>query len=106
VILAGFGKPKDVLKDAWLFMNSSISEGLPLAMSEAALAGVPIVATEVGATALVMTDPEDQDKRDGEVVAPNDPLALARAQLSILGMVGPWAKFTRRGLSRLVCCVA
>ncbi|KAG9251738.1 uncharacterized protein F5Z01DRAFT_627081 [Emericellopsis atlantica] len=94
VILAGFGKPKEVLKDAWLFMNSSISEGLPLAIGEAALAGVPIVATEVGATALVMTDPEDQDKRYGEVVPPNDPLALARAQLSILGMVGPWAKFT------------
>ena len=94
VILAGFGKPKEVLKDAWLFMNSSISEGLPLAIGEAALAGVPIVATEVGATALVMTDPEDQDKRYGEVVPPNDPLALARAQLNILGMVGPWAKFT------------
>lgn len=93
VILAGFGKPKEVLKDAWLFMNSSISEGLPLAIGEAALAGVPIVATEVGATALVLTDPHDQDQRYGEVVPPNDPLALARAQLSMLGMVGPWAKF-------------
>ncbi|KAL6866269.1 hypothetical protein ACO1O0_002376 [Amphichorda felina] len=95
VILAGFGKPKEILKDAWLFMNSSISEGLPLAIGEAALAGVPIVATEVGATALVMTDPQDQDKRYGEVVPPNDPLALARAQLNILSMVGPWAKFTK-----------
>lgn len=94
VILAGFGKPKEVLKDAWLFMNSSISEGLPLAIGEAALAGVPIVATEVGATALVLTDPEDPDQRYGEVVPPNDPLALANAQLSILGMLGPWAKFT------------
>lgn len=94
VILAGFGKPKEVLKDAWLFMNSSISEGLPLAIGEAALAGVPIVATEVGATALVLTDPKDQDQRYGEVVPPNDPLALARAQISMLSMTGPWAKFT------------
>ncbi|OAA44132.1 Glycosyl transferase, family 1 [Metarhizium rileyi] len=93
VILAGFGKPKEVLKDAWIFMNSSISEGLPLAIGEAALAGVPIVATEVGATALVMTDPDDAEQRYGEVVAPNDPAALARAQLNILCMVGPWAKF-------------
>lgn len=93
VILAGFGKPKEVLKDAWIFMNSSISEGLPLAIGEAALAGVPIVATEVGATALVMTDPNDADQRYGEVVAPNDPVALARAQLNILCMVGPWTKF-------------
>lgn len=94
VVLAGFGNPKVVLQDAWLFMNSSISEGLPLAIGEAALAGVPIVATEVGATALVLTDPQDQHQQYGEVVPPNDPMALARAQLSILSMVGPWAKFT------------
>lgn len=94
VKLAGFGSPSDVLKDAWLFMNSSLSEGLPLAIGEAALAGVPVVATEVGSTALVMTDPDDPSKRYGEVVPPNDPVALARAQLSILCMVGPWAQFT------------
>ncbi|KAK7432311.1 hypothetical protein QQZ08_001258 [Neonectria magnoliae] len=94
VVLAGFGNPKEVLKDAWLFMNSSISEGLPLAIGEAALAGVPIVATEVGATALVLTDTENPDQRYGEVVPPNDPMALARAQISILGMVGPWTLFT------------
>lgn len=94
VTLAGFGNSKEVLKDAWLFMNSSISEGLPLAIGEAALAGVPIVATEVGATALVLTDPEKPDQRYGEVVPPNDPLALARAQISMLSMVGPWAEFT------------
>lgn len=97
VVLAGFGKPKEVLQDAWLFVNSSISEGLPLAIGEAALAGVLIVATEVGATALVVTDPEDQAQRYSEVVAPNDPVTLARAQLSLLCMVGPWAKFTQDG---------
>ncbi|THX33102.1 hypothetical protein D6D10_07915 [Aureobasidium pullulans] len=94
VILAGFGSPKEVLKDAWLFMNSSLSEGLPLAIGEAALSGIPIVATEVGATALVLTDPDDSTKRYGEVVPPNDPEALARAQLSILGMLGPWTEYT------------
>lgn len=94
VTLAGFGSPKEVLKDAWLFMNSSLSEGLPLAIGEAALSGIPIVATEVGATALVLTDPDDSTRRYGEVVPPNDPEALARAQLSILGMLGPWAEYT------------
>ncbi|KAJ0136340.1 Uncharacterized protein HZ326_20640 [Fusarium oxysporum f. sp. albedinis] len=94
VILAGFGNPKEVLKDAWLFMNSSISEGLPLAIGEAALAGIPIVATEVGATALVLTDPKDPEQQYGEVVPPNDPLALARAQISMLSMVGRWTQFT------------
>lgn len=94
VVLAGFGDPKVVLQDAWLFMNSSMSEGLPLAIGEAALAGVPIVATEVGATALVLTDPNKPEQQYGEVVPPNDPMALARAQLSMLSMVGPWSKFT------------
>lgn len=94
VTLAGFGNPQEVLKDAWLFMNSSLSEGLPLAIAEAALAGVPIVATAVGATALVLTDPDDQEQKYGEVVPPNDPMALARAQISMLAMAGPWSKFT------------
>ncbi|SPO01406.1 uncharacterized protein DNG_04082 [Cephalotrichum gorgonifer] len=94
VFLKGFGKPNEVLKDAWLFMNSSISEGLPLAIGEAALAGVPIVATEVGATALVLTEPDEENTRYGEVVPPNDPTALARAQLRLLSMIGPWTKYT------------
>lgn len=101
VILKGFGKPQEALEDAWLFMNSSLSEGLPLAIAEAALAGVPLVATAVGATALVLTDPEDPSVRYGEIVPPNDPTALARAQIAILAMAGPWAKFAgdvdRRG---------
>ena len=94
VKLGGFGSPKEVLKDAWLFMNSSLSEGLPLAIGEAALAGIPIVATEVGATAQVLTDVDDPSIRYGEVVSPNDPVALARAQISLLAMLGPWAKYT------------
>ncbi|VBB79640.1 Putative Glycosyltransferase Family 4 [Podospora comata] len=93
VTLKGFGKPDQALKDAWLFMNSSLSEGLPLAIAEAALAGVPIVATAVGATALVLTNPDDPSVRYGEVVPPNDPTALARAQIAMLAMSGPWAKF-------------
>jgi len=101
VCLAGFGKPKEVLKEAWLFMNSSLSEGLPLAIAEAALSGIPIVATEVGVTALVLTDPDDQKTRFGEVVPPNDPTSLARAQIQLLSMMGPWTKYTDGGAKEL-----
>ncbi|KAI9744746.1 MAG: hypothetical protein M1818_001671 [Claussenomyces sp. TS43310] len=94
VKLGGFGSPKEVLKDAWLFMNSSLSEGLPLAIGEAALSGIPIVATEVGATAQVLTDVDDPNILYGEVVPPNDPVSLARAQISLLAMLGRWAKYT------------
>ena len=98
VVLKGFGKPQEILKDAWLFMNSSLSEGLPLAVAEAALAGVPVVATAVGATSLILTDPDDSSISYGEVVPPNDPTALARAQISMLAMAGPWAKFAGDGV--------
>lgn len=73
-------------------MNSSISEGLPLALGEAALAGAPIVCTDVGASLRVLTDPDDF-KRYSAVVAPNDVRSLARAQIQLLGMLGEWAQY-------------
>lgn len=94
VELAGYGDARAALRGASLFVNSSLSEGLPLAIAEAALAGVPIVATAVGATALVLTDPDDGATRYGDIVPPNDAAALARAQIALLAMAGPrWARF-------------
>lgn len=90
VKLAGLGSPNAVLQKSWLFLNSSVSEGLPLAIGEAALTGSPIVCTDVGATFQVLRDPDFPDKRLGEVVAPNDHKALARAQLRILAMMETW----------------
>ncbi|GAB1207399.1 hypothetical protein APSETT445_006115 [Aspergillus pseudonomiae] len=92
VVLKGLGNPSVVLQDAWLFMNSSISEGLPLAMGEAALTGVPVVCTDVGASFCVVTDSKT-GKRFSEVVAPNDALSLAQAQIRILALVDEWAPF-------------
>jgi glycosyltransferase involved in cell wall biosynthesis len=73
-------------------MNSSISEGLPLAMGEAALAGLPVVCTDVGSSFCVVTDPTTGQKFS-EVVAPNDPTSLAAAQIRILALLGPWVEF-------------
>ncbi|KAL4937830.1 hypothetical protein BDV06DRAFT_202134 [Aspergillus oleicola] len=92
VVLKGLGNPSFVLQDAWLFMNSSTSEGLPLAMGEAALTGAPVVCTDVGASFCVVTD-RATGKRFSEVVAPNDADSLARAQLRVLALLGPWALF-------------
>ncbi|KHN97553.1 glycosyl transferase, group 1 family protein [Metarhizium album ARSEF 1941] len=91
-ILKGLGNPSVVLQDAWLFLNSSISEGLPLAMGEAALTGVPVVCTDVGASYCVVTDRETGD-RFSEVVPPNDSESLARAQISVMGLLGRWAEY-------------
>ncbi|KID95494.1 glycosyl transferase, group 1 family protein, partial [Metarhizium majus ARSEF 297] len=91
-ILKGLGNPSVVLQDAWLFLNSSISEGLPLAMGEAALTGVPVVCTDVGASYCVVTDRATGD-RFSEVVPPNDSESLARAQISVMGLLGRWAEY-------------
>jgi glycosyltransferase involved in cell wall biosynthesis len=91
-VLKGFGNPSVVLQDAWLFLNSSISEGLPLAMGEAALTGVPVVCTDVGASFCVVTD-RATGAKFSEVVPPNDPEMLARAQINILALLGQWSAF-------------
>ena len=93
VTLKGYGSTHQVLKDTWVFMNSSISEGLPLAIGEAALTGAPIVCTDVGATFQVLTDPDDPKKRYGAVIAPNDYRGLARAQISLLAVMGEWEEY-------------
>lgn len=92
VTLRGLGNPSKVLEESWLFLNSSISEGLPLAMGEAALTGVPVVCTDVGASFRVVTDPVTW-KKFSAVIAPNDAYSLARAQISVLGLLDEWSKF-------------
>ncbi|KAM3424846.1 hypothetical protein BST61_g6824 [Cercospora zeina] len=92
VALRGLGSPSKVLEEAWIFLNSSVSEGLPLAMGEAALTGVPVVCTDVGASFRVVTDPVTW-KKFSAVVAPNDSYSLARAQVEVLALLGEWSQY-------------
>lgn len=92
VAMRGTADPGMVLASTWLFLNSSVSEGLPLALGEAALTGAPVVCTDVGASLRVLTDPDD-GKRYSEVVAPNDAYGLARAQINLLAMLDEWAQY-------------
>ncbi|KAL4926988.1 glycosyltransferase family 4 protein [Aspergillus undulatus] len=92
VTLRGTADPMKVLESTWLFLNSSLSEGLPLALGEAALTGAPVVCTDVGASLRVLSDPDDFS-RFSAVVAPNDALALARAQISMLALLDEWSPY-------------
>ncbi|RHZ71547.1 hypothetical protein CDV55_108784 [Aspergillus turcosus] len=92
VTLRGSADPMKVLENTWLFLNSSLSEGLPLALGEAALTGAPVVCTDVGASLRVLSDPDDFS-RFSAVVAPNDALALARAQITMLALLGEWSQY-------------
>jgi hypothetical protein len=80
------------LRSQWIFLNSSVLEGLPLALGEAALTGVPVVCTDVGASFRVVTDPIIS-KRFSAVVSPNDALSLARAQINVLALLDEWSEF-------------
>ncbi|KAG9248806.1 glycosyltransferase family 4 protein [Calycina marina] len=92
VTMCGEANPTTVLEKTWVFLNSSISEGLPLALGEAALTGAPVVCTDVGASLRVLTDP-DTGECYSSVVAPNDARNLARAQINFLAMLDNWAPY-------------
>lgn len=61
-------------------------------MGEAALTGVPVVCTDVGASFRVVTDPITS-KRFSAVVAPNDAESLAKAQINVLALLDEWSEY-------------
>lgn len=62
------------LKAFDIFAMSSVKEGLPYALLEAGLAGVPVVASNVGGIPEII-----EDKKTGLLVEPKNPLALKKA---------------------------
>jgi len=85
VILKGLGNPSNVLPTGWVFVNSSITEGLPLAIGEAGLCGLPVVCTDVGGSREVVSDLKNNIVY-GNIVPPQKPNLLAIAQLGVLCM--------------------
>ncbi|MFD5464299.1 glycosyltransferase family 4 protein [Kitasatospora sp. NPDC127059] len=71
--------PAPLYRAADALLLTSDSEGVPGALIEAALAGVPAVATDVGWVREVV-----RDGATGALVAPGDPLALAEALAKVL----------------------
>jgi glycosyltransferase involved in cell wall biosynthesis len=80
VMFAGYRPDAARLVGAFdLFVLPSIHEGLAIALIEAMSAGVPAVVTRVGGLPEVM-----QDGREGILVPPGDPEALARAITALI----------------------
>jgi glycosyltransferase involved in cell wall biosynthesis len=68
-----------LMREADLFVNCSLWEGFPIALIEAAMSGLPIVATSVaGNREMVMPGV------NGQLVPPSDPAALARVMGEVL----------------------
>jgi glycosyltransferase involved in cell wall biosynthesis len=72
-------RPRAYLPAFTVFVLASRAEGLPLSICEAMLAGLPVVATDVGSVADVVVDGET-----GLLVPPDDPVALAGALRRVL----------------------
>ena len=84
VFLMGLGKAPKVLPTGWLFLNSSKSEGLPLALGEAGIAGLPVVCTDVGGSRDVVSEGATVF---GRIVPARNAAALARGQVEVMAML-------------------
>ena len=69
----------DLFAGALFLVAPSRLEGLPMVPAEAMAAGVPIISTDVGAVAEVVSPPSG-----GMLVPPNDPVTLANAMRTLL----------------------
>ncbi|KAJ3318371.1 hypothetical protein HDU76_000851 [Blyttiomyces sp. JEL0837] len=85
VFMKGLGNPTNVLPTGWIFVNSSITEGLPLALGEAGLCGLPVVCTDVGGSREVISDMRT-GAIYGAVVPPSRSRQLAIGQLQVFAM--------------------
>jgi glycosyltransferase involved in cell wall biosynthesis len=79
-------------------VQSSRSEGVPLALLEAMAAGVPVIATRVGGT----DDVVGQDGYAGILVPPGNPVALAEAIVRLLQQPAKGAAMARAARERVV----
>lgn len=100
----GFRDVRDVYPDVGVVVLSSISEGLPLVILEAYAAGVPVVATDVGACRELIEGRDPADRAlgtSGRVVRIADPAALAAATLELLGDANAWRQAQTAGIARV-----
>jgi glycosyltransferase involved in cell wall biosynthesis len=96
-ILAGLRDDLDRFLPHWdLSVLPSFTEGLPTVVLESYAAGVPVVATAVGGTPEAVADGVD-----GYLVAPGDPIALARRILDLLKSEDERVAMGQRGRERI-----
>jgi glycosyltransferase involved in cell wall biosynthesis len=94
----------EVLPRLGLLMLTSISEAQPLAILEALAAGVPCVATDVGACREQLEGTTAEDRalgRAGRVVPFADYRALSAAAVELLTQPAEWRACQRAGLERV-----
>jgi glycosyltransferase involved in cell wall biosynthesis len=100
----GLRAPEEVFPRLRVAVLTSISEALPLVLLESFAAGVPVVATDVGACRALIEGGAPADKALGAagIVTPiADPEATGRAVLRLLGNREAWAAARQAGAARV-----
>lgn len=100
----GFKKVEDILPKIGLLTLTSVSEGMPLVILEGFAAGVPAVATNVGACAELIYGKNEQDLKigkAGEIVTVGNTSALAAAYVSILSDRSLWERYSAAAIERV-----
>lgn len=78
-----------------ILVNSSVHEGLPITLIEAAMSALPVVATDVGGNSEVIVDGVN-----GRLVGPQDPAGLAQGIADLLaGDDDAYARLSRAALA-------
>lgn len=100
----GFRNPLDIFPLTGALVLSSVSEGLPLVILEAFAAGLPVVATDVGACRQLIMGHGPEDAAIGAaggVVGINNPQALAEEMLRLLNDPLHWQRTRQSAISRV-----
>lgn len=100
----GFQNVNDILPQLGLMVLTSISEALPLVILEANAAGLPCLATEVGACRELLEGVSEEDRAlgaSGAVVPIADPEATAREAIRLLSDSDAWHRAQAAGLKRV-----
>jgi glycosyltransferase involved in cell wall biosynthesis len=80
-----------LMAEADLFANSSVYEGFPIALIEAAISSLPVVASDVGGSGEIVIDGES-----GRLVPPGRPDLLADGIFELLSDSNSYAAFSTR----------
>lgn len=105
IVFINEGTMHDILAQIGLLALTSISEGMPLVLLEALAAGIPIIATDVGACREIIegrgNDEDQAIGHCGSVAAIGDATGIAQAAVQLLNDEGAWFAAQQAGIKRI-----